>query len=157
MRGRYLRERVRHAGRALRGAQAGAVRVQRPLRPGDFGLHARRIEQPQVAVGLAVVGDFEQRIGHQLFGAGGVRAHPLAACKQRRFDALAAQIIEQIAVIAGNFAALLTQIERQSDQLFTRRQIDTADRAARGRRSIGVNGSERCVWPAAACRNRAGL
>ena len=78
-----------------------------------------------------VIADFEQRIEHQLFGARLVRCHPLAASKERRLDALFTQIVDHATIVAGNLTALLAEIESQSDHLFTGRNVNTADRAAK--------------------------
>ena len=109
-----------------------------PLRPDDLVVQARAIEQPKIAVRLGMIADLEQRIGHQLLGALLVRAHPLAAGEEGRLDALAAQRVDDGAVVAGDLARLLAQIERQRYELAPRRQLHAADRTdGIGRRTLG--------------------
>ena len=92
-------------------------------------MQTRALKQAQIAVRLGMVADLEQRIGHQLLGALLVRAHPLAAGEERRLDVLAAQIVDDGAVISGDLAGLLAQIEGQRDELAARRQRHAADSA----------------------------
>ena len=65
----------------------------------------------------------------------GVRAHPFTAREQRGPDIFAAQVINDVAVVAGDFAALFAKIECQRDEFFILRKIDTADSAAQVRRN----------------------
>src|SRR6185437_15420339 len=60
-----------------------------------------------------------------------VRAHPLAAGEERRLDALAAQVVDDGAVVAGDLAQLLAQIEGEGDELSAGWQIDAAHGAGR--------------------------
>jgi hypothetical protein len=79
----------------------------------------------------AVGAEFEQRVGHQLRGAGRVRSHPAAAHEQRRLHLLASEDVDDRAVVTSKLLRLLAEIQRQGDQLAAAgRQVDTADRAA---------------------------
>ena len=96
-------------------------------------------------MGARVIAKFEQRIGQELARSGVVRAHPLATSKQRGFDAVCAQIVENSAVVASDFAGLLTQVERQGDELFALGKLNTADRATQ----LGADrfkGRKRAWW-----------
>lgn len=59
-----------------------------------------------------MIGDFEKRIRHQLSRAHLVRAQPFAPDKKRRLDILAPQVIDDAAIVAGNFAILFAKVER---------------------------------------------
>src|SRR5450755_1115637 len=54
---------------------------------------------------------------------------PLATRKKRRLDGLFAQKIDDLAVVTGDFATCLAEIEREGDEFRSNRQSDPADGA----------------------------
>ena len=131
------------AGRSPRQAVAAASRVAAKRRLGqqDLALHARRGGGMQVGMVEAVVGEQKAPIAGQLLGAGLVRHQPAAGGEEgRRHVLLARRIIDDGAVIAGDRAHGLAEVEGERDRLVAAGQIDPADDAgerARHRRRRG--------------------
>jgi hypothetical protein len=63
-----------------------------------------------------MIAQFEERIGHELHRAFGVRLHPLAASIEGRLDALRPEGVDQFAIVAGDLIGLLTEVEGQGDE-----------------------------------------
>ena len=81
---------------------------------------------------LGVIADLEQWIRHQLLDTGAMRNDPFSSGEERGFHTLLPQIIEDAAIVAGDFAALFAEIERQCDDFLAFRKIDATDGAAHG-------------------------
>ena len=106
------------------------------LRRADLLRQRRLGDDAQIAMLPGMVADLEKRVGHQLLAAFGMGEKPFSAREERRLDVLRPQEIDDIALIAADFVALLAKIEGQRDELLrSRRQFNAPDRAER--RAIG--------------------
>ena len=108
--------------------RARADRLVGTLRPEDLVCKASALEPAEVPVRLRMVADLEQRIRHELACALLVRAQPFAAGEERGLDVLLAQVVDDSAVVTGNLARLLAQVEGERDQLAAGRRVSRGGR-----------------------------
>ena len=83
----------------------------------------------QVGMVVAVIGEQEAPVGGELFGALPVGQQPAAGGEEGRRHVLGAQVVDDGAVIAGDRAHRLAEIEGERDGLLAGRQVDPADDA----------------------------
>ena len=89
-----------------------------------------------------MVADLEQRVCHELACALLVRAQPFAAREERGLDVLLAQVVDDSAVVAGDLARLLAQIEGQARSACDRPEASPGGRRrSRGTVSAGTGAS----------------
>ena len=80
-------------------------------------------------MGPAVIAEKEQRVAHQLDRPLAMGRKPQAAGKQGRRHRLRPEVIDDRAVVAGNNAGRLAEVEGEGDRLVTGRDVDAADDA----------------------------
>ena len=90
----------------------------RELRSLHFIGERRAVQQPKISMLPSVIGYFKEWIRHQLLRAITMRQHPFSTCKKSGLDPLLAEIIHNIALVAGNLIRLLAEIECQRDELY---------------------------------------
>jgi hypothetical protein len=88
------------------------------------------IQESEVPVRPAMSANLEKRIGQELLGPLNMIEEPFPARKEGCLDAQMPQSINDLSVIAGDFVSILTEIERQGQELLPMQELYAAYRTA---------------------------